>query len=241
MVRFSSKFLAVIAAVAVVAMAAQLAMAQNEEGKRGRGGRGGGPGGPPSMAGLARIEKVQEELKLTDEQKKKIDKINAESRKEMREASSGDKPDPEKMRKIRDGATDKLKDVLDADQQKRLMGILIQLMGAGSVMDPAVGKEIGLTDEQKEKLHEAMGPPPERREGREGGGRAAFQERRAKMEKEVKAVLTAEQQKKLESLKGEKVEIDMSELRGPGGGREGRGRERGKRDDAKGKASKSSA
>src|SRR6478672_5917492 len=100
MARFSSKFLAVVAAVVVVAMAAQLALAQNEEGKRGRGGRAGGPGGmggPPSMAGLARVGKVQDALKLTDEQKSKIDKINADFRKEMRDASSGDRPDPEKM------------------------------------------------------------------------------------------------------------------------------------------------
>lgn len=239
MVRFSSKFLAVIAAVAVVAMAAQVAVAQNEQGKRGPGGRGGGPGGrggPPSMARLAMIDKVQDELKLTDEQKTKIEKINADFRKEM----SGDRPDPEKMKKMRDGLTDKLKEVLNADQQKRLMGIFIQVMGSGAVMDPAVGKEIDLTDEQKDKLHEAIGPPPEGRGGREGrGGGESFQERRAKMDKEIAAVLTPEQQKKLESLKGEKVDIDMSALRGPGGGREGRGRDRGNRGEPK--ASKSSS
>jgi hypothetical protein len=67
-----------------------------------------------------------------------------------------------------------------------------------------------------------MGPPPEG--GR--GDRQSFADRRAKQEKEVMAVLTPDQQKKLESLKGEKVDIDMSALRG-GGGREGRGRSRG--------------
>ena len=238
MVRFSSKFLAVIAAVAVVAMAAQLAVAQNEQGKRGGRGRGGpggpgGMGGPPSMARLATIDKVQEALKITDEQKTKIEKINADFRKEM----GGDRPDPEKMKKMRDDVTDKLKEVLNADQQKRLMGIFVQVMGAGAVMDPAVGKAIDLTDEQKDKLHEAMGPPPEGRGGPQGsGGRESFQDRRAKMEKEVMAVLTPEQQKKLESMKGEKVDIDMSALRGPGGGR---ARDRGNRGEPK--ASKSSS
>jgi Spy/CpxP family protein refolding chaperone len=240
MVRLSNKFLAVIAAVAIVALAAQLAVAQNEEGRRNRSGRGGGPGGfggPPSMAGIARIPKVQEALKLTDEQKSKIEKLGSDFRKEMREALDGGRPDPEKMKKLRDSQTEKMKEVLNADQQKRLMGIFIQLMGAGAVMDPAVGKEIGLTDEQKDKLHEAMGSPPEGRGGRDGG-----RERRAKMEKEVMAVLTPEQQKKLESLKGEKVDIDMSALRGPGGGREGRGRDRGNRGEPKeSKDSKSSS
>ncbi|MFL6825191.1 MAG: Spy/CpxP family protein refolding chaperone [Bradyrhizobium sp.] len=184
-------------------------------------------------------DKVQDALKLTDEQKTKIEKINKEFRKEMRDALDGGRPDPEKMRKLRDDQTTKLKEVLNADQQKRLMGIFVQVMGAGAVMDPAVGKEIGLTDEQKDKLHEAMGPPPERREGRDAKGGGDFKERRTKMEKEVMAVLTPEQQKKLESLKGEKVDIDMSALRGPGAGREGRGRDREKRGEPK--ASKSSS
>jgi len=241
MMRFPSKFLAVVAAVAVVALAAQTAVAQNEKGgQRGRGGRPGGPGGPPSMARLATIEKVQDALKLSDEQKTKIEKINGESRKAMRDALDGGRPDPEKMKKMRDAETDKLKEVLNADQQKRLMGIFIQVMGASAVMDPAVGKEIDLTDEQKDKLHEAMGPPPEGREGRDAkGGGESFRDRRAKMEKEVMAVLTSEQKKKLDSLKGEKVDIDMSALRGQGGGREGRGRDRGNRGEPK--ASKSSS
>ncbi len=237
MKRFSGKLLTMAVAVAVIAMAAQLAVAQNE-GRRGRDGRGRGPGGPggfggpPSMARLATVEKVQEVLKLTDEQKTKIEKLNSDFFKEMREAFDGDRPDPGKLRQLRDGQVDKLKEVLDADQQKRLTGVFVQLMGAGAVMDPAVGKEIGLTDEQKDKLQEALGPPPEGRpgrEGREGRGRGqSMQERREKMEKEVMAVLTPEQQKKLEELKGEKVDIDMSALR-PGSGREGRGRERGER------------
>jgi Spy/CpxP family protein refolding chaperone len=238
MVRFSSKWLAALAVMAAVAMATQVAMAQSEQGRRTRGGRGGGPGGmggPPSMARLATIDKVQDALKLSDEQKKKIETLNADFRKEMREAMDGGQPDPEKMRKMRDGQTEKLNGVLDADQQKRLMGIFVQLMGPGAVMDPAVGKAIDLTSEQKDKLHEAMGPPPEGR----GGGGESFQERRTKMEKEVMAVLTPEQQKKLESLKGDKVDIDMSALRGPGGGREGRGRDRGNRGEPK--ASKSSS
>ena len=53
------------------------------------------------------------------------------------------------MRKMRDDSAEKLKEVLDADQQKRLMGIFVQIMGNGAVMDPAVGKEIDLTDDQK--------------------------------------------------------------------------------------------
>jgi hypothetical protein len=224
MKRFSGRLCAMIAAVVVVAMISQAALAQNES-KKGRGGRGAGGGGmmggPPSMARLAGVDKVQEALKLSDDQKSKIKTISDDSRTAMREQfQGGGRPDPEKMRKMRDEETEKLNKVLDEGQQKRLMGIFVQLMGAGAVMDPAVGKEIGLTDDQKTKLHDAMGPPPE---GRAAGGQG-FQERREKMEKEVMSVLTSDQKTKLESLKGEKVDIDPSSLRGGGRGGEGRPR-----------------
>jgi Spy/CpxP family protein refolding chaperone len=245
--RFTNKVWAVIAFMAMVAMVSQVALAQNEQGRRGRGNRGGagGPGGfggPPSMARLASIDKVQEELKLTSEQKDKIQKINDDSRAEMRKLfDGGSRPDPEKMRDLRDDQANKLKNVLNGDQQKRLIGIFVQVMGNGAVMDPVVGKEIDLTDDQKSKLREAMGPPPEGG----AGNRESFQERREKMEKAIASVLTDEQKKKLDSLKGDKFELDMSALRGgPGGGdrqrgnRANRGRDRGNRgtDEAEKKA-----
>src|SRR5215216_5581627 len=122
MMRFSSKFLAVVVAVAVVAMATQLAVAQNERGNRGGRGRGGpgGPGGmmgPIPMARLATDEKVAEALKLSKEQKDKIKTINDEvrvARDEMRkEFESGNRPDPEKMRKVMDDASEKLGKAID--------------------------------------------------------------------------------------------------------------------------------
>jgi Spy/CpxP family protein refolding chaperone len=229
MKRFSGRFLAVIAA------ASQMAMAQNEGGRRGRGNRGGQGGGgmmggPISMTRLATVDTVQDALKLTDDQKEKIKTINEETRDAMRkEFESGGRPDREKMRKLMDEASEKLNKVLDAGQQKRLMGIFVQVAGPGAVMDPSVAKEIGVTDEQKDKLREAMGPPPG---GGGAGGAAGFRERREKMEKEVTAILTSDQQKKLEDLKGEKVDVDMSKLRGPGGGGRG-GRDRGKANENK--------
>jgi Spy/CpxP family protein refolding chaperone len=227
MKRFSGRILAVVATVAIVAMASQVAMAQNEGGRRGRGGRG-GPGGmmgPMPMARLATIDTVQDALKLSDDQKEKIKTLNDETRDAMRkEFENGGRPDREKMRKVMDEATEKLDKVLDAGQQKRLLGIFVQVAGPGAVMDPSVQKELSITDEQKATLREAIGPPPRGREGRGEGGAGSFRERREKMEKEVMAVLTPDQQKKLEELKGEKVDIDMSKLRAGG-----RGRDRGNR------------
>jgi Spy/CpxP family protein refolding chaperone len=267
MLRFSNKVLAVIAAMAIVAMAAQMAVAQNER-PRGRGGRGGGPGGPGGMMGpvpmarLATDEKVQEALKLSSEQKDKIKTINEETREAMdaqrKELDNGGRPDREKMRKVMDEASDKLNKVLDESQQKRLMGVFLQVNGPVALVDRSVEKALDITDEQRDKLHELLAPPRDGRgegrgEGRGAGkgegrgegkgageaGAGSFRERREKMEKDAMAVLTSDQQKKLKDLKGEKIDIDMSKLRGPGGGREGRGRDRGNRGEPK--ASKSSS
>src|SRR5262245_34821629 len=162
MKRFSGRILAVVAAMVIVAMASQMAMAQNE-GRRGRGGRGGQGGGmmmgPIPMTMLATVDTVQDALKLTDDQKEKVKAINDETRDAMRkEFESGGRPDREKMRKLMDEATDKLNKVLDAGQQKRLMGVFVQVNGARAVMDPSVAKEIGVTDEQKDKIREAAAP-----------------------------------------------------------------------------------
>jgi Spy/CpxP family protein refolding chaperone len=251
MVRFSSRFLVIVAAVAIVAMASQVAMAQNEKGGRGRGGRGrGGPGGfggPVSMVQLATVDKVQDALKLKDDQKEKVAKINDELRDERRKLlEDGGTPDREKMQKMQDASQSKLNEVLDEGQQKRLMGIFVQVAGAGAVMNPVIAKELEITDEQKTKLREAMGAMFGGRGGRagrdgKGEGKAdgqSFADRRAKMDKEISAVLTADQQKKLESLKGEKVDIDMSQLRQ---GRGGERRERPNRDSDKAAEKKAAA
>jgi Spy/CpxP family protein refolding chaperone len=230
---FSGRILAAVAAVAIVAMASQAAMAQNEGGRRGRGGRGGqggpGMGGPIMMGQLLRDENVQSALKLSDDQKSKLKQIGDEMREErekMRsDAQGGGRPDFEKMRKVMETNEEKVKEVLNADQQKRLLGIFVQVAGPFAAMNPSVQKELSITDEQKDKLREAMGPPPGGREGRGERGADGFRERREKMEKEVMAVLTPDQRKKLEDLKGEKVDVDMSKLRGPGRG----GRDRGNR------------
>jgi Spy/CpxP family protein refolding chaperone len=239
MIRINGRLIAACAALAIAAMLAQAAMAQREEGRRERGGRGmGGPGFPPSMAMLATMDKVQDALKLSDDQKDKIKKINDDMRAEFRKMYESGARDRDKMMKLRDETQAKLNEVLDDGQEKRLMGIFVQVVGTGAVMNPAIGKEVGITDEQRKKLdavgpprdgRRPDGPPPEGKEGREGrrdGG--SFREMRERMEKEIMAVLTDEQKQKLESLKGEKVEIDMSELRGFGG-RRGEGRERGER------------
>jgi Spy/CpxP family protein refolding chaperone len=228
MLRLSGKLWTAITVAAVIAMVSQIAVAQNESGRRGRGGRGGagGPGGfgGLTMSRLVTLDKVQGALKLTDDQKSKIEKINDDARDEMRqEFQSGERPNFEKIQKMRASTAEKVNGLLDEGQRKRLMGIYIQVLGAGAVMDPAVAKELDITAEQKTKIRDAMRSMRGARQQN-----LSREEMHEKMNKELTSVLTADQQKKLESLKGEKVDIDLSELRGPGGrsgpGRAGRGR-----------------
>jgi len=208
-------------------------VAQREEGRRGRGGFG----GPPSGARLLALKEVQSALKLTDEQNSKIGKINDQMREDARKAME-DGGGQEKMRELMTATTAKINEVLDEGQQKRLMGIFIQVSGANAALDPAVAKELNITDDQKKQLNDARQKNMDAmREAFEAardqeGGREAMREKMEKLRddanKSMLAVLTSDQQAQLEALKGEKVEIDMSQLRGPGGrgpgGRGGQGR-----------------
>ena len=221
MAHLSSKMWRTIAVVAIVVAMAEVAEAQREGGRRGA-----GRGFPVSSVRLATADEVQAELKLSDEQKDRVAEINDKLRDDVRDAFQGG-GGFEQMQKLNQEASAKLAEVLDEGQQKRLLGISIQVNGPGSLVEPAVLKELNVSEEQKTKLADV----------REAGMRSfldAFQEMREKdlsrdemrpkfdelrrdTDEKLMAVLTSEQQAQLESLKGEPVEIDMSQFRGPGG------------------------
>jgi Spy/CpxP family protein refolding chaperone len=226
--RFSGKGWAMAAGLVVVALVAQAAMAQNQAGRRGRGGPGGGGMfGPPTAGRLLGAKEVQDALKLTEDQKTKIEKINEDSRGEVRKAFQDGGGDRDKMMEIAKDTSNKINEVLDAGQQKRLVGIMIQVNGAAAIADPAVAKELNITDDQKKKLAEVrQGVRSELEKLRDDNGsredRAKkVQEIQDDVNKKILAELTSDQQAQLESLKGEK--IDVSQLRGPGGPGGGRG------------------
>jgi Spy/CpxP family protein refolding chaperone len=234
--RFSSKGWALVAGLVIVAMVSQVAMAQGQGRRnRGGGGFGGGMFGPPTAGRLLGAKEVQDALKLTDDQKTKIEKINDDSRTAMREAFQGGSPDRDKVMEITKDTSNKINEVLDAGQQKRLVGILIQVSGAAAIADPAVAKELNITEDQKKKLADVrQGVRSELEKLRDDSGSREdrmkkVQEIQDDVNKKIVAELTSEQQAQLESLKGEKVDIDMSQLRGPGGPGGGRPGDRGGR------------
>jgi hypothetical protein len=124
----------------------------------------------------------------------------------------------------------KLAEILLPHQLERLTQIYVQLAGVEALRDEEVAKELGISDAQAAKLtevrnanREELGPQMRELFGGGGGDRDAI---RAKMDElrkagdaKILAVLTSEQQKKFEELKGKPFKMPEGFGRGgPGGG-----------------------
>lgn len=234
---------ALMAALLIVASSAQ---AQRPGGGRGGFGRGpGGPGGPGggSPLNLLGVEAIQKELELSEDQIAKFKEIGEGMRSQMQEMFSGlrDLPQEErrakfeelrgKMESVRKELEGKIDGVLLAHQKERLQQINLQIRGIGALSDEKVAKELGISDEQKEKIAAAREESQTKmreqmRELFQNRGqdtdrdaiREKMQALRSDSDKAVLAVLSSEQQAKFEKMKGPKFEIDMRQLfQGRGG------------------------
>jgi hypothetical protein len=205
---------------------------------QGGGGRGQGPGrGPQSRMRfeLATLPEVQSELKLTDEQKK----LASEQLAKLREKQAAMAPggggggagagggasmlaEMQKMRAELDAA---FSAKLDDAQKTRMNGLIAQVNGAASLMDSEVAKALEITDEQTAKLKAANEANQAARleavqKAMQNGQNMSREERAEAMNKmateqnkTLLAVLTETQTKKLETLKGAALTIDMAPLR----------------------------
>lgn len=199
-------------------------------------GRGGGGG-----AGmLLRNTGVQKELKLTEDQIKKLNEFSEKIAPKMREAfqarMDGDQEKAEQITKEVREETDKfLKETLKEDQTKRLKQIQHQIAGPNAFGDEEVAKTLKLTDEQKEdikKINDELGAA--RKEAFQGGGfadpdkRAETQKKLANLNKEamdkITKMLTPEQKKAWKEVTGEPFEFRFEGgPGGPGGFKGGKG------------------
>lgn len=132
---------------------------------------------------------------------------------------------------------EKLAEILLPHQLKRLTEIYIQVAGVAALQDDDIAAELGITEAQKSKMAEVQASIREEmgaqmRELFQGGGereaiQAKMQELRRNAEAKVLAVLTPEQQKKFEEMKGKPFNMPEGFGRGgfgPGGpGGRGRG------------------
>jgi hypothetical protein len=235
------------AALGLATALCDVAWAQGGGRRGGFGGRGFGFGrfGATHQIDLVGLPEVETELKLTDEQKTTIAALTDEFREERRAqfgggggggGGGGFGPEAQAERaKLNADFAAKLNEALDETQRSRLLGIYLQVNGPTVLNEEAIAKVFELTDEQKTELTEVAN---EQRQEMF----SAFQdmqdmeqeERLAKIEELNKArdeallaVLTDDQKKEFEELKGEKLEIDLTQLRGRGRGGFGGGGRRG--------------
>jgi Spy/CpxP family protein refolding chaperone len=137
--------------VGLVLLAASPAFAQRQ---RGQGGRG---GFEMTAAQLLGMEKVQEELKITDDQKAQFTKITDKYKEEM--AAARKDMNREKMGELRKAETEEIDKavptVLKADQVKRLKQLEVQAGGLRALSKEDVQTSLKLTDAQKKSIKDS--------------------------------------------------------------------------------------
>lgn len=189
------------------------------------GGGGGGEGAPPRRRrnqgdnNDARLGAPAQWYFVQQDQPRR--QISDEDRARFREqAEARAKKEREELAKI-----------LKPDQLKRLNEIYLRVAGTAALNDSEVAKQLEISDEQKEKLgkvrEEAMtSNREEMRELFQSGDREKIQARMAEIRKatdeKILAVLTDEQKKKFEDMKGKPFELPEGALRGAFGGGAGR-------------------
>jgi len=188
-----------------------------------------GMGGGMMM--LAQAKSVQEELKLSDDQTKKLTELSQKQREAMREmfqgGGGGDRDEMRKKMEEMNKANEKaMAEILKPDQVRRLKQISLQVteknFGMSALLgSPDVQAELKVTDEQKEilrglrddmmkmmgELRDAGGSPDEMRE--------KMDEFRKSANQKVTKLLTDDQKAKLKEMQGEPFK---GELPTPGRG-----------------------
>jgi Spy/CpxP family protein refolding chaperone len=140
---------------------------------------------------LLRVPAVQKELKLTDDQVKKLEQLVEQMHARTVPKAEATSPEQRKanaaeiMKGRGEGIQNKLREILTPEQLKRLHEIGLQLRGPMALADPQVLEQLNFTDEQRQKLAEI----------------------RQKVVEETMNLLTAEQRAAFEKMKGAKFEM----------------------------------
>jgi hypothetical protein len=183
-----------------------------------RGGMGGGMGA--NLVALAKAKDVAADLKLSDDQVKKLDELDkkmSEKRREMFQGGGGGDREAmmEKMRELTKETDKELAAVVNADQMKRLKQISLQASekqgGLMAVLgNPEVVEKLSLSAEQKEQLQgfrEDMMRSMQEIRQEAGDDREAMMKKiteyRTSMGKKVSKLLNDDQKAKLKSMEGE--------------------------------------
>jgi len=183
---------------------------------QGGGGRGQGRGRQGnSMVGLLQRADVQGELKITDEQKTKLEAANpgrGQGGGQRGGGAGGAGFDPEAMRKAQLEREKAVSDILTPDQNKRLKELYIQRVGNQAVTREDIQKELGLNADQVAKIQALATKQREANQAvmekvRSGEiDREQVRELQTKndgiLKEELGKILTAEQAAKLKAMGG---------------------------------------
>ncbi len=192
-----------------------------------RGGPGRGLGSRNSLLGLLGREQIQKELKLTDEETAKVKEVVEKLRGEMREQyqaleSIEDRNERRvKLTQVSDELDEKLREQLrDVVPREKMMRLYQICMQVRPVVDSltSLAERLKLTDEQKAKLDEIKKDMQAKqselfakmREVSETGRSELFEKMRdlnTETDQKALGVLTEEQKKAFEEMKGEKFEL----------------------------------
>ncbi len=168
------------------------------------------PGGPGGFGGGVLFylgqKSVQEELKLSDEQVKKIKELTEKQRESfqgLRDLSQEDRRT--KMQELAKSNDKAMSEILKAGQLKRAKQIALQQMGAGALRNEDVVKALKVSEEQKDKIREIQAKSREEMQGlgRDEDARKKRQEIMKATTEKVMGVLTADQKTKLKEMQGE--------------------------------------
>lgn len=194
-----------------------------------------GAAGRASLLRLLRIDQVQKELKLSEEDVAKVAQLREKLGAEMRESFSAlrEIEDREQRRakmtelsnELDRKVREQLRDLLSREQMMRLYQIRMQLRPAvDSLTNRFVARRLQLTEEQQEKLTEISKDVQAKRSELRGSMRDATQEQRtevfqklrkirAEADEKALGLLTAEQKEAFEKMKGKKVELPTRRAR----------------------------
>ncbi|MCS7263611.1 MAG: hypothetical protein NZ805_02120 [Armatimonadetes bacterium] len=209
-------------------------------GRRGQGGQPPGPptgaprmfarGGPMMMLGLLRSPQVQRELKITEEQRTKLEQLGEQLREKFRGLGQElrDLPPEERGKRVESMNAEvekELAKVLDEKQLKRLKQIALQFEGYAALARPSVAKEVGLTEGQLKQIREILREANEKRrdlfqQGPPADPQARFQEMRKIrdwVDEQIGKLLTEQQKQKWQQLVGEPFKFEFQPF---GGGRQ---------------------
>lgn len=198
------------------------------------GGRQGGMMGG-GLTALAKAKDVAADLKLTEDQTKKLDELDKKMSEKRRSAMQDNQGDREgmmaAMQEIAKETEKGLGEAISADQLKRLKQLQLQssIKNGGLMMalgNPDVSKALKFNEEQQEQLRgfreDMQSTMREMFQNAGEGDRAEMQKKmqefRASMDKKVSKLLTEDQQKALKDLQGEPFKGEFPAM-GMGGGR----------------------